>query len=78
MKWYLIWFFLVQGSNGEVNPTYTQSKPMITQTECIIEAKQKEIMMEETLDKPHILVAGHRAYQYGLVVGYKVGCRGVK
>jgi len=75
MKWYLIWFFLVETSNGDVNRTYTQSKELITQTECIIEAREKEISLEQTLGLPHTVTAGWRAYSYGTVVGFTVGCK---
>ncbi len=75
MKWYLIWFFLVENSNGNVNRTYTQSKVMTTQTECIIEAKEKEISLEQKLGLPHTVTAGWRGYSYGKVVGFTVGCK---
>ena len=48
---------------------------MITQTECIIEAKEKEISLEQTLGHPHVVTAGWRAYSYGKVVGFSVGCK---
>jgi len=75
MKWYLIWFFLVETSNGDVNRTYTQSRDMPTQTACLIEAREKEFYLEQTLGKPHTVTAGWRGYSYGKVVGFTVGCR---
>ena len=75
MKWYLIWYFLVLNSNGEINQTYTNSKVMTSQTECRFEAVQKEFALEEKLGKPHTISAGWRGYSYGEVVGFTVGCK---
>jgi len=78
MKWYLVWFFFVQTSNGEINRSYTQSTPMTTRTECMIEAKEKEIALEYKLNKPHVVGAGWRMIAYGNIVGYSVGCKSGK
>ena len=78
MKWYLVWYFFVLNSNGDVSQTRTQSRDMVTETECHIEAKQKEIILEQSLGKPFTVSVGWRGYSYGEVVGFTVGCKGVR